>query len=543
MNEPFNSQAPHFLTKVKTYCAKVLPLVFDNSLSYYEFLCKVCHKLNETIDALNAQNLNIIEFTHMVQLEIEKFEKYVDERLTNFENEMKAEWEEYKAAINAAFEEFKNQMRTEWEQEKEINKNFRENLLSEFNTLKVDIIAEQERFENKIKGDFETFKNTVNAEIEQFEQASNEDLTAFKNTMQTQQNEFEKHMVELFNNFKTTEKQARTDFESNFQQLFEQWKVDTLNALQTHLSAYETSTTELLKTLINNQIQSSINSVIIRINETNRMLQIEVDARQKAVNDLQEQINQLTPEGSIKVDTPDENGNSQLYKNDKTTGERVNIFPKVNIDETNLTNVIKGDETDANGHTQLYKTDEATGGKVLIYPVVDETSKVKFLGYNSGVRTNAAYANINHSDKNIIIQGFHRWDDENNEKMKLYDGTIIPDFLLIPLNLIPNINPDSSSPTAAYRKLNINYNVNSPFLEIINLQKTTIFLPRLITFTNENGGTADNNKVMKFVNYNGVDYLSIPMAFQIFAFSDRSPVLHSSYSYLDHWTIEFTITV
>lgn len=543
MNETFNSQAPHFLTKVKTYCAKVLPLVFDNSLSYYEFLCKMCHKLNETIDALNAQNLNTIEFTHMVQLEIEKFEKYVDERLTNFENEMKAEWEEYKAAINAAFEEFKNQMRTEWEQEKEINKNFRENLLSEFNTLKADIIAEQERFENKIKGDFETFKNTVNAEIEQFEQATNEDLTAFKNTMQTQQNEFEKHMVELFNNFKTTEKQARTDFESNFQQLFEQWKVDTLNALQTQLSAYETSTTELLKTLINNQIQSSIDSVIIRINETNRMLQIEVDARQKAVNDLQEQINQLTPEGAIKVDTPDENGNSQLYKNDTTTGERVNIFPKVNIDETNLTNVIKGDETDGNGHTQLYKTDEATGGKVLIYPVVDETSKVKFLGYNSGVRTNSEYAYINQSDKNIIVHGLHRWDNENNEKMKFYDGTIIPDFLLIPLNLIPNIHPDSSSPTAAYQKLNINYNVNSPYLEITNREKNTIFLPRLITHTNAGGGTADENKVMKFVNYNGVDYLSIPMAFQIFAFSEIAPNLHSSYTYLDYWTIQFTITV
>lgn len=525
MNETFNSQAPHFLTKVKTYCAKVLPLVFDNSLSYYEFLCKVCHKLNETIDALNAQNLNIIEFTHMVQLEIEKFEKYVEERLTKFENEMKAEWEEYKAEINAAFEEFKNQMRKEWEEEKEINKIFRENLLREFNTLKADIIAEQERFENKIKADFETFKNTVNAEIEQFEQATNEDLTAFKNTMQTQQNEFEKHMVELFNNFKTTEKQARTDFESNFQQLFEQWKVDTLNALQKHLSDYETSTTELLKKLINNQIQSSIDSVIILI------------------NDLQEQINQLTPEGAIKVDTPDENGNSQLYKNDTTTGERVNIFPKVNIDETNLTNVIKGDETDENGHTQLYKTDEATGGKVLIYPVVDESSKVKFLTFNSGVRTNPEYATIYPSDKNIIVHGIHKWDNENNEKMKLYDGTIIPDFLLIPLNLIPNINPDSSSPTAAYRKLTINYNVNSPYLEIRNIEKNTIFLPRLITFTNYPNGTADENHVMKFVNYNGVDYLSIPMAFQIFAFSDLDPILHSAYTYLNNWTIQFTITV
>lgn len=501
MKETFNSQAPHFLTKVKTYCAKVLPLVFDNSLSYYEFLGKVCHKLNECIDALNSQNLNIIEFTHMVQLEIEKFEKYIDKRITEFEDELKKAWEEYKEELNKAFADFKNEMLAAWEEEKEINKNFRENLLSEFNKLKADIITEQERFENKIKGDFETFKNTVNAKIEQFEQATNEDLTAFKNTMQTQQNEFEKHMVELFNNFKTTEKQARTDFESNFQQLFEQWKVDTLNALQTQLRAYETSTTELLKTLINNQIQSSIDSVIIRINETNRMLQIEVDERQKAVNDLQKQINQLTPEGAIKVDTPDENGNSQLYKNDTTTGERVNIFP-----------------------------------------VVNETSKVKFLGYNNGVRTNNNYGYINQSGKNIIFQGVHKWDNVNNEKMKFYDGTIIPDFLLIPLNQIPDIHPDYSSPTAAYQKLNINYNVNSPYLEIKNTEKYTIFLPHLITYADENT-TADKNEVMKFVNYNGVDYLSIPMSFQVFAFSEVSPNLHSSYTFLDYWTIQFTITV
>lgn len=35
------------------YCQKVLPLVYDDSLSYYEVLCKVRTKLNEMIDYLN----------------------------------------------------------------------------------------------------------------------------------------------------------------------------------------------------------------------------------------------------------------------------------------------------------------------------------------------------------------------------------------------------------------------------------------------------------------------------------------------------------
>lgn len=38
------------VSKMKFWCQKVLPLVYDDSLSYYEVLCKVVNKLNETID-------------------------------------------------------------------------------------------------------------------------------------------------------------------------------------------------------------------------------------------------------------------------------------------------------------------------------------------------------------------------------------------------------------------------------------------------------------------------------------------------------------
>lgn len=40
------------ITKVhpmRFWSQKVLPLVYDDSLSYYEVLCKVVHKLNEVI--------------------------------------------------------------------------------------------------------------------------------------------------------------------------------------------------------------------------------------------------------------------------------------------------------------------------------------------------------------------------------------------------------------------------------------------------------------------------------------------------------------
>lgn len=51
------------IEKVKFWCFKVLPLVYDDSLSYYEVLCKVVKKLNDMIDALQElpEQLNEIE--------------------------------------------------------------------------------------------------------------------------------------------------------------------------------------------------------------------------------------------------------------------------------------------------------------------------------------------------------------------------------------------------------------------------------------------------------------------------------------------------
>ena len=59
------------------YCQKILPLVYDDSLSYYEALCKFQNKLNEIIK--NQNNLN------------EAFEnllKWINTELTNVATEI-----------------------------------------------------------------------------------------------------------------------------------------------------------------------------------------------------------------------------------------------------------------------------------------------------------------------------------------------------------------------------------------------------------------------------------------------------------------------
>lgn len=41
------------LERMKFWCQKVLPLVYDESISYYEVLCKVVEYLNDLIDSQN----------------------------------------------------------------------------------------------------------------------------------------------------------------------------------------------------------------------------------------------------------------------------------------------------------------------------------------------------------------------------------------------------------------------------------------------------------------------------------------------------------
>lgn len=57
----------------KFYCQKVLPLVYDDSLSYYEVLCKLRNVLNEVIKNQNE----IIDY-------FINFKKYVDEKLKEY---------------------------------------------------------------------------------------------------------------------------------------------------------------------------------------------------------------------------------------------------------------------------------------------------------------------------------------------------------------------------------------------------------------------------------------------------------------------------
>lgn len=74
--EPLN----HF----RFWCYKVLPLVYDDSLSYYEVLCKVVKYINNLIDS----DKEIIEDIEALKNDMKTVMKYIDNFDTTFAEEV-----------------------------------------------------------------------------------------------------------------------------------------------------------------------------------------------------------------------------------------------------------------------------------------------------------------------------------------------------------------------------------------------------------------------------------------------------------------------
>ena len=68
------------MTRFKFWCQKVLPLVYDDSLSYYEVLCKVVEYINNLIDEDKLIEENITE----LQNELTEVQNWIDNFDTSY---------------------------------------------------------------------------------------------------------------------------------------------------------------------------------------------------------------------------------------------------------------------------------------------------------------------------------------------------------------------------------------------------------------------------------------------------------------------------
>lgn len=86
------------LTKIKFYCQKVLPLVYDDSLSYVEVLYKIAYKLNEVIDDYN----DLQTYLNTLNEQVNGHES----RIVALEEQM----DTFEAQVMALFEQLQNQI-------------------------------------------------------------------------------------------------------------------------------------------------------------------------------------------------------------------------------------------------------------------------------------------------------------------------------------------------------------------------------------------------------------------------------------------------
>ena len=82
------------LGEFRFFCQKVLPLVYDTELSYYEVLCKAVDYLNKTMETVNDlsdefENLrnSFNELKDYVDTEIANLRKYIDDELAKYNDE------------------------------------------------------------------------------------------------------------------------------------------------------------------------------------------------------------------------------------------------------------------------------------------------------------------------------------------------------------------------------------------------------------------------------------------------------------------------
>ena len=112
-----NTQQVGRISPFRFWCQKVLPAVYDDSLSYYELLCKVLKYLNELIEVSNTQSDAITELQELVQSFIEgTFDPYIEEKIdewfTENEPEIMAELADLQTQINTNTTNLQNQINT-----------------------------------------------------------------------------------------------------------------------------------------------------------------------------------------------------------------------------------------------------------------------------------------------------------------------------------------------------------------------------------------------------------------------------------------------
>lgn len=169
---------------LRFWCQKVLPAVYDQSLSYYEVLCKLAAFLNKMLEELEKMQDNIDalhkaykDLQDWVNAEIARFEAHMEQHFDDLTRELWNRFEEYKNNTNTTLQQWFNDYATNTTNN--LNQKFNDFVTNantridqmfntytsstnnEFNTWKTDFTNQYNQWKNDVNGQI----NNINSNI------------------------------------------------------------------------------------------------------------------------------------------------------------------------------------------------------------------------------------------------------------------------------------------------------------------------------------------------------------------------------------------
>lgn len=135
------------------FCHKVLPAVYDESLSYYEVVCKLIDHIN----GLTADQAHLVDLINGLNTSFEELRAEF--------TEITSQWGDYKCLMDSAWEEYKNNLNGDWSK-------FQADLNQEWDEYQTTVNNNFAQLEVYIKGQLTDMQTTLdkikNGEYEEF---------------------------------------------------------------------------------------------------------------------------------------------------------------------------------------------------------------------------------------------------------------------------------------------------------------------------------------------------------------------------------------
>lgn len=171
---------------LRFWCQKVLPAVYDQSLSYYEVLCKLAAFLNKMLEELEKMQDNIDalhkaykDLQDWVNAEIARFEAHMEQHFDDLTRELWNRFEEYKNNTNTTLQQWFNDYATNTTNN--LNKKFNDFVTNantridqmfntytsstnnEFNTWKTDFTNQYNQWKDEVNGQISNINSNISS--------------------------------------------------------------------------------------------------------------------------------------------------------------------------------------------------------------------------------------------------------------------------------------------------------------------------------------------------------------------------------------------